>query len=370
MNNNIFKINTLLAQKVDYIIIGQGLAGTALSWELLQQGFKIHVINQSKPASSSMVAAGLYNPVTGHRMSKTWLADQLFPAIVPFYQSIEQALGVKVLYETGIYRPFISVEEANDWQGRASESVFKPYVKKVCTKTIETEGIHDPFGGLHLAHAGYVDTALLITSFQKWLQKNGMYEEGYFEKQHLQLMEETILYKDIQASKIIFCQGVEGNCTFFDWLPYRPVKGEIMDVSSSADFSFILNRGGFLVPKGNGHFRLGATYRWELTAGFEEGSVQELIDKISGVYKLPFQVVEKKWGIRPATKDRRPFIGLHPVFKTLGIFNGFGSKGVSLVPYFTRSFVNYLRGSNLLEESIDIQRYFSLYSDSEKSKHA
>ena len=64
---------------VDYIIVGQGICGTFLSWNLLKKGKSVLVIDEANPYSSSKVANGVINPVTGRRIVTVWMADELFP---------------------------------------------------------------------------------------------------------------------------------------------------------------------------------------------------------------------------------------------------------------------------------------------------
>ena len=75
--------------EIDFLLIGQGLAGSALGYRLKKAGFKIKLLDQPDLNQSTKIAAGLYNPVTGRKMVKTWNADQLFPEIEPFYQELE-----------------------------------------------------------------------------------------------------------------------------------------------------------------------------------------------------------------------------------------------------------------------------------------
>jgi len=49
--------------KVDFIIVGQGLAGTLLAYDLISNNKKILIIDKNLKASSSKVAAGMINPV-------------------------------------------------------------------------------------------------------------------------------------------------------------------------------------------------------------------------------------------------------------------------------------------------------------------
>jgi glycine/D-amino acid oxidase-like deaminating enzyme len=54
----------------DYLIVGQGLAGTSLAWHLKESGKKILIVGDSSLPSSSKVAAGIFNPLTGKNWSK------------------------------------------------------------------------------------------------------------------------------------------------------------------------------------------------------------------------------------------------------------------------------------------------------------
>ena len=75
-------------QKIEVLIVGQGLAGSLLALELEKRGRKIHVVDNNPSTSSSKVAAGLYNPITGRKMTKTWMADELFPNLVNYYEAL------------------------------------------------------------------------------------------------------------------------------------------------------------------------------------------------------------------------------------------------------------------------------------------
>jgi 2-polyprenyl-6-methoxyphenol hydroxylase-like FAD-dependent oxidoreductase len=63
----------------DFIIVGQGAAGTFLSWYLLKEGFDIIVIDQVDKKAASYTAAGMINPVTGRRIVKSWMIDEIMP---------------------------------------------------------------------------------------------------------------------------------------------------------------------------------------------------------------------------------------------------------------------------------------------------
>ena len=90
----------------NYTIIGQGLAGSILAYFLLKEGQKVKIFNSPDIPSSSKVAAGIYNPVTGKRLVKTWLADKIFPFLEDFYPQLEQELNAKFFHPMSLFHPF------------------------------------------------------------------------------------------------------------------------------------------------------------------------------------------------------------------------------------------------------------------------
>lgn len=75
---DLFPANSESMAEFDYLIVGQGIAGTLLTHFLLKKNKKFLVADLYNPNSASSVAAGLFNPVTGRRLVKTWKADSIF----------------------------------------------------------------------------------------------------------------------------------------------------------------------------------------------------------------------------------------------------------------------------------------------------
>ena len=82
---------------VDYLVIGQGISGTFLSYYLKKEGKSLLVIDDCRPNSSSRVAAGIINPVTGRRMVTVWLAGEILPNAAKAYAEIGQQLQVAAI---------------------------------------------------------------------------------------------------------------------------------------------------------------------------------------------------------------------------------------------------------------------------------
>jgi glycine oxidase len=348
-----------LIREYDYIIVGQGLAGSCLAIELLEQNSRIIVFNDLQGNSSSRVAGGLINPITGRKMVLTWKASILFPFLKKFYTNAENKLGAKFYFQTSIYRPFISVEEQNEWQGKSAYTTYEPFIKSVTAKSEPENVVQDPYGGLLLKNSAYLDTNIFLDSVSKWLRGVNSLLNEKFDIESLNFIQNSVVYKDIKARKIIFCNGVEGaDNPFFSEIQFRPVKGEVLKIKIEPALKKIYNRGVFVMPKGDNH-TVGSNYShkdltWEPT----ESGKKEIENKLEALLKNPYEVIGHRAGIRPSVSDRRPVLGRSKEKEQVLIFNGLGTKGVSLAPFFANQLVNWMCNGQQLDKDVNVNRFF------------
>ncbi|MEM9671248.1 MAG: FAD-dependent oxidoreductase [Bacteroidota bacterium] len=348
--------------KVDILLVGQGLAGSVLAYQLMQAGCQIRIINQTKAETSSRAAAGLYNPITGRKMVKTWQADAIFPMIELFYRQLEGITYTKFLHPLPIYRPFVSNAERTEWSTQAAQPAYQHYIAEVYQQSQYGEFIHDSLGGIMLQQSGYLDLPIFLDSMQQYFRAQRVYQEDIFDVTQVRPKKTGVQYKDIRAQRLIFCDGADGyRNSFFHWLPYRPVKGEMLLIDTGKRSNIVFNRGVFIMPFGD-KYKVGATYdHQDLSFSPTTKGRTTLEEKLERLINMPYKVVDHWAGVRPATSDRRPFIGLHPYHQTIGIFNGLGTKGVSLTPYFANQFVEFLLEQKPLDEEVNIQRFERYY---------
>ena len=345
---------------VDFLLVGQGIAGIALAHRLVNSGKSVHIIDLAENNNSSRVAAGLFNPVTGRNMVKTWMADQLFPEIQPFYSGLEDHLGAKFLHSLAIYRPFVSIEEQNEWMGRSGEVEFDGYIKGIKQSSLYQE-VKDPYGGLLLKQSGYVNLNALMDAFASLSKKMGMVTNEAFDEDLLVPMAKGIRYKDISAGALVYTNGLGAlNSRFFDWLPLKANKGELLVVDQDFAPMEIINRGIFRISLIDGSIKVGSTYsNNDLSSEPTAPAREELLVKLANLVKVPVKaVLSHKVGNRPTTVDRRPILGKHPHHDHVYIFNGLGSKGVSLAPYFSKVMSDFLIFEKEPPKEVNISRFF------------
>ncbi|MCU0450366.1 MAG: FAD-dependent oxidoreductase [Bernardetiaceae bacterium] len=349
--------------QVDCLIVGQGIAGTVLAFTLQQRGWRVLVADPGEPASASRVAAGLVNPITGHRLVKTWLADDLFPFLHQFYPALEQQLGASFFHPRPLYRPFESVAHQNQALADLAEARFAPYLRPGPPAEDYGRLVHDPFGGVEVAQAGFVDTPALLAAAQAYLRARDSYRPAPVPDEALEITPDGVRWQSVTAQLVVFCRGWhEAQSHYWSWLPFRPVKGEILlGQLDGPDFSAILNRGCWVVPpaQAGGLYKVGATYHWQtLDTQPTEAAHQELAQKLAALLKPTFRPVGQVAGVRPATADRKPFLGRHPAWPRLAIFGGLGTKGISLAPFLAAHLAQHLEGRAGLLPAVDAARYW------------
>jgi len=351
----------LKSRKVDYIVVGQGLAGSSVAVQLLKLGKRILVIDQPSQNTSSRIAAGLFNPITGKRVVKTWMADKIFPYLHDYYQSVETLTGRKFFYPMPLYRPFVSIGEQNEWMSKSAEPEFETYVDKVFTRSAFAN-VRDEHGGLVVRQCGYLDTRTYLEAVRSWIDKEGIFLGESLVDDDLDLDQNGVRYRQFQAKNIIFCHGVHGN-RWFNWLPVRPLKGETITINTAYSQKLIINRGVYMVPDGHGStWKVGATYNLhDNSPDTTPGARAELFEKMHELVDFPFEVVGQECGFRPTTNDRRPIIGAHPEWRCCHVFNGMGTKGVSLTPFFSGELIRSIENGAAINKEAAIDRYKILY---------
>ena len=351
---------SIMNTSIEYLIVGGGLAGSILGWRLHRQGAKVVIVDNNPKVNASRTAAGLINPITGKRLVKTVNFELLHSEAISFYKQLEQEFAKKFYFEMPLTRLFRSEKGGEKLQKRLTDAEYRSCIGKVIEPGAEP--FNSPFGGFEIRRAGYLDTTALLDTLHQFFLNEGILKYADFEYGDLDLQGEGGQWQQYTAAKVIFCEGYQ--MAFNPWfgeLPLQGAKGEILSIEvDGLELKQMVNGGHWLIPRQDGSYRLGATHHWRaLDEQISEIDRNELLEGFHEIIKGDYspKVTEQRAGVRPATKDRQPFIGVHDQYPQLAIFNGFGAKGSLLIPWHAKQLAGFLLGQDELPVDADIKRF-------------
>lgn len=340
------------ASHTDVLIIGAGLAGSLLAWQLMQIGKKVHIVHHPKLTAASRVAAGLINPVTGQRLVLQENIDTLLPAAHTLYQQLGEQFHTQFFFKKNMLRTLQNDKAKLAWQKRQHDPKYQHYLCEI---------LNQP-NIIKQYQTGYLDTNALLDALHIYFQQHNCLTTSNVQQHDIQAHQTHIQWEHITASKLIFCQGWrDSNSNFFSFLPFQPAKGEILHLSTPNKLpNHILNQGKWLLPLHDGSFKIGATYQSNTSnEQVSEAGKKELLTAFESmpIEQEGINLTAHQAGIRPNTLDKQPFLGMHPKYRNIGIFNGFGSKGSLLIPWYSRQMVEHLAHGATLPSAVNIQRF-------------
>ncbi|MBC7903060.1 MAG: FAD-binding oxidoreductase [Gemmatimonadaceae bacterium] len=344
--------------KVDYLIVGQGLCGTWLSYFLDKADKSFIVIDEADPHSSSRVAAGIINPVTGRRIVKTWMIDELLPAAIKDYHDIGEMLSITCIRATSVADFFPTPQMRLAFFSRFEAD--NSYLQLPDDENDQRKNFNYDFGYGIIHSCQLVNVPLLLSSWASWLTSRNQLVNEKFSETELILNKESVSYRDIEAKRIIFCDGVSSaDSPWFRNLPFAKNKGEVLlaEIPDLAPTS-IYKRGLSLVPWKDNLWWVGSSHEWAYDtdqptpAFFEKTS-----NFLKAFLRIPYKITDHLASVRPATLERRPFAGMHPSQPLIGILNGMGTKGCSIAPWFAREMASHLTAHTPIMPEADISRF-------------
>jgi len=362
-----------MGQAVDFLVIGQGISGSFIQFELERAGLTHLVIDEALPHTASRIAAGLINPVTGRRLVTTWMIDQLLGFARDAYGRLGEVLGCNFFSPVTVVDFFPTAQMRLAFLKRLEEG--GPYLQLPGDERDQLDRFRYELGYGSIGPCYLVDVPGVLDACRRRMKAAGVLLEQRFEWQELIVAGDGVRYRDLEARRIVFCDGAAGfDNPYFSRLPFAPNKGEALIVevpglrdasapTSASGGGMVYKRGLSLVPWRDDLYWAGSSYEWSFdhakpTELFRQRTEAALRDWL----KLPFRTLEHLAAVRPATLERRPFVGFHPAFPAIGILNGMGTKGCSLAPYFAHELVQHVSTGAPIRADADVARFTKILS--------
>jgi glycine/D-amino acid oxidase-like deaminating enzyme len=320
------------------LIVGQGLAGTALGLELETRGIDFLVASDPAAASASRVAAGLVNPVTGQRWTKSAHVDALLPVARAAYARWEETLGVRLWHPLALTRWWRDGEERDKVAAKIERGELAPYATAADLSA----------RGVEIAAAAWVDLpALLDAAARRWRTAERL-REARVELSELEESAGGVTWRGEKFSAAVLCVGAGALVreSLARVAAVTLAKGELLTVRGARLAPHTaLSRGTWLLVGPGGVARVGATYeRGRDDLVLTETARRRLLADAREFTGDELEVTAHTAGVRLATADRLPLAGWYPERLRLGVLGALGSKGALWAPALAAAWCAVLAG--------------------------
>ncbi len=322
----------------DVAVLGGGLAGTTLAWQLHARGVRFRLYDRGEvahPHSASRVAAGLLTPVTGQRPALSWRFDELAPVAWAFYARVEALTGAKFFHPGPMVRLFHTPEERVLMTERAATR-FAGHVE-VTDEPLDPAAFAMPHGGAVMQHAARLDVPEYLRASHAFFARHDAYEQA-------EVAVTTDIAATLGAKRVAFCQGYALN-PLFPGVKFDASKGEILAlrIPGLTEDRTVNRHGQWLTRVGPEAYRAGSTYdRAALDDTPTPAGRARILEALTRSLRLPVEVTDHVAAVRPIIDDSRPLVMTHPDNPAWSYFNGLGSKGALTAPFFAAMLAGHL----------------------------
>ncbi|MEY4939157.1 MAG: hypothetical protein RIQ93_892 [Verrucomicrobiota bacterium] len=322
----------------DILVVGQGLAGTLLAWELERAGVPFLVVDRGHATAATMAAAGIINPVTGRRLVKSWRADVLLPQARAKYRELEAMLGIEVWRDMRVRRLFADERERQVFAAKDVTGELAPYA------------VQADDAGFWIEGAARIELAVLLGAARERWHKQG--------KLRVAAVEAAAEAKNYQM--VIDCTGVAGAREGrFAHVPWEFSKGEMLELSvTGLTAGVILNRRHWLLPINTETAWVGATHEPGHFDTIPSDSARAALEASArALLARGVEITGHRAGVRVNLPDKHAVAGRHPANPRLGVCNGLGAKGGLVAPELARQWVCHLTRGDPFEAEFSPARF-------------
>lgn len=311
------------------LIIGQGIAGTLLSFELWQRGIPFVIMDIADKNTASQVSGAALNPFSGRTKAGILRRSKMYDTAVEKYTAIEQLLKMNLIHFTPLLQ----------FDSEQSDHAFIPEL----ADCFETQKNLEIFEGVAV-----VNNQKLLQAWRFFLKQQNCLWEEWFDESLLELKEDFIMYQAQAFQKIIYCNGVSAmESKYYTDVRFTKNRGDVLLLNiKGLPPNYIYQKNNIrLLPKDEQLFWCGSNYLWDYDEMIPNENWKQASLKILEQWlKIDFELVDHLCAKRPTTAGQIPAIGKHPIYPQLYICNGLGTKGYSAGPLWIADFVQVLAG--------------------------
>ncbi len=330
-------------QKVDFIIVGLGWAGSMVAYELVKKGYAVAIYDNDFPFAATPNTAAIINPISGKKRNTVANYELYFKVAQDYYNELAVFFDQSFLSK----KPILLLNEIESITQKSS--LLNPFIKNLSTH--ENNMVDKAFGiqvqdRQKIDEAFLVDAKNLMQHIKQFLNNKAVIHNKTFETKKVLWQTDGVQYENLFANKIIFTRGAieQKDNNIIDAKCFTPNRGDHLTVMiPDLSEDYIYDIGMRLVPLGNHMFWMGSNNIWDINSvafnvDFRANATQLLKYKL----KYPFQILDYNIGFRPTTPGQKVIIEQVEEKPFTYIFNGLGTRGFSLGPYYLQQFLHLI----------------------------
>ncbi len=328
-------------------IVGAGIVGYAVAYELASRGASIRIIDpRGAGLGATHASAGILAPyIEGHSEQFLELAVSGLACYDGFIERVRSDSGHEVEYRRNgtlqVARTPAEVVELEETAGRLSASnVSHSLLDAGSVKALEPALADDVSAGLLVPEHGYVIAAELISALGEAVQRSGG-RRSLGAVQHVEAiaggLRLTTSNEAFVTDAVVIAAGSWSGKVTAPRVPVRPIRGQLLQVRFTQPpiSRIVWGTACYLVPWNNGYVLVGATVE---DVGFDErataGAIRDLLasagELVPAMASASFEDV--RVGLRPLTPDELPVIGASSTMRGVYYATGHYRNGVLLAP--------------------------------------
>ncbi len=365
----------MVSAKCDVAVVGAGLVGLSLAFELAGRGAAVTVVDANLPGRATSAGAGILSPDTSAETSDGAFAFGLGAG--EHYRRLIDALAAEGIDTAG--SGYATCGLLSLCLRAHEEPWFAPFAERITTRSAhvvseissdEAQRIFPPLApvhrALHCTSTARVDGRGMADALRLGAARRGVVfvdgtvvgiteRSGAGRSRSVQSIAVQGA-SGIECAAMAVCGGA-WSAPMGEWLgqslPISPTKGQIvhLGVDGASDRWPIIQPllTHYLVPWPDHRIACGGTF--EVAAGFDStvtaAGVHELLRECLSVAPglANASYLETRVGLRPISIDDRPVAGALPAWDNVWVATGHGASGLLLGPYTAKLVAEEITGT-------------------------
>lgn len=340
-----------MSKTTDVVVIGGGVIGSAIAWNLAEHKQRTLLIEKNQPGQeASAAAAGLLSVASGRSKRGPMYhlkraSQELYPALI---RELEERTGIDIEYQTVGVLDLVRTDADEKkyrqlYELRREQGYPATWLSAVEVRRLEPTLTADLRGAVHFPSDHHLHNGKLAEAWAKAAEQRGVTVQTGVTVNEAQIAGGKVTAvrvgdEWVSVNTVVIAAGSWSRQVgeiFALTIPVEPAKGQMIAVRASQLRYVISWDEHYLVPRKNGELVMGSTVEF---VGHNKDvtleTVQLLINRstalVPGISKAP---LSRFWaGLRPYSPTRRPILCRAPGLDNVIIATGHHRNGIVLAP--------------------------------------